>query len=67
MAMTQLTAPRRRETRPQLQRARVPAGAVSCVAIDVVRLDVDDAGEPRVLEGTAVVVGRESYRLEGAA
>jgi hypothetical protein len=43
----------------QLDRARVPGGAITFVVVDVKRLDVDDAGEPRVLEGTSLVVGRE--------
>lgn len=51
---------------PRLDRPRVPGGAVSAIAIEVTRLDVDDAGEPRVLEGTAVVVGRAPH-LEVAA
>lgn len=33
-------------------------GSVICAAIEVKRLDFDDAGEPRVLEGSAVIVGR---------
>ncbi len=50
----------------RLRRVRIAAGSVSCLPIEVSRLDVDDAGEPRVLEGTAVVVGRELY-LEKAS
>lgn len=43
----------------KLYRVWVAGSAVSCAPIEVTRLDVDDAGEPRVLEGTALIVGRE--------
>jgi hypothetical protein len=50
----------------QPERVRVPAGSVLCLGVDVHRLDTDDAGEPRVVEGTAVIVGR-APQLEDAA
>lgn len=49
----------RRRRRPRLERVRFASGMATAAAIDVCRIEVDESGEPRIVEGSAVVVGRE--------